>query len=118
VPPPSPLISCTPTKSNLYLEFLLRLPRANLPYSYTSDIPRNKFHIHFLLLVSFIQGIPPGPSLLENFRDKLIFHGEELLAPCPTPKLEDHPLSAVCDCLFNIFAATLHNRRASPPSAT
>jgi hypothetical protein len=31
-----------------------------------------------------------------------------LLAPCPTPKLEDHPLSTVRDCLFNILAATLH----------
>jgi hypothetical protein len=39
-----------------------------------------------------------------NFRNKLIFYGEELLAPRPTPKLEDHPLSAVRDCLFNIFA--------------
>jgi hypothetical protein len=36
----------------------------------------------------------------------------------PTPKLEDHPLSAVRDCLFNIFAATLHTWRPSPPSAT
>ena len=36
------------------------------------------------------------------------FHGEALLAPRPTTKLEDHPSSAVCDCLFNIFAATLH----------
>jgi hypothetical protein len=36
------------------------------------------------------------------------FYGEELLAPRPTPKLEDHPLSAVGDCLFNLFAATLH----------
>jgi len=36
------------------------------------------------------------------------FYGEELLAPCPTPKLESHPLSAVRDCLFNIFVATLH----------
>jgi len=35
------------------------------------------------------------------------FHGEALLAPRPTPKLEDHPLSAVRDCLFNLFAATL-----------
>ena len=26
----------------------------------------------------------------------------------PNPKLEDHPLSAVRDCLFNIFAAALH----------
>jgi hypothetical protein len=34
--------------------------------------------------------------------------GEQLLAPRPTPKLEDHPLSAVRDCLFNIIAATLH----------
>ena len=36
-----------------------------------------------------------------------VFHGEELLAPRPPPKLEDHPLSAVCDCLFNLCAATL-----------
>jgi len=36
------------------------------------------------------------------------FHGEALLAPRPTPKLEDHALSAVRDCLFNLFAATLH----------
>ena len=33
---------------------------------------------------------------------------EVLLAPRPTPKLEDHPFSAVHDCLFNLFAATLH----------
>jgi len=36
------------------------------------------------------------------------YYGENLLALSPTPKLENHPLSAVCDCLFNIFAATLH----------
>jgi len=29
------------------------------------------------------------------------------LAPRPTPKLQDHPSSAVRDCLFNLFAATL-----------
>jgi hypothetical protein len=39
------------------------------------------------------------------------FYGEVLLTPRPAPKLEDHPLSAVRDCLFNVFAATLHNRR-------
>jgi hypothetical protein len=37
-----------------------------------------------------------------------VFYGEELLAPRPTPKLEDDPSSAVRDCLFNLFAATLH----------
>jgi hypothetical protein len=31
--------------------------------------------------------------------------GEVLLAPRPTPKLEDHPLSVDIDCLFISFAA-------------
>jgi hypothetical protein len=47
--------------------------------------------------------------LLVIFRNKLIFfYGEELLAPGQTPKLEDHPLSGVRNCLFNIFVATFH----------
>jgi len=29
-------------------------------------------------------------------------------APHPTPKLEFHPLSAVCDCLFSILASAVH----------
>jgi hypothetical protein len=48
------------------------------------------------------------------FRKMLIF-GEKLLVPRPTPKLEDHPLSAVRDCLFNIFAAALHDWRTPLP---
>jgi len=40
--------------------------------------------------------------------DNLIFFYTETLAPRPTPNLEDHPLSAVRNCLFNISAATLH----------
>jgi hypothetical protein len=43
----------------------------------------------------------------EYFVTKILVHGEELLAPRPAPKLEDRPLSAGRDCLFNIFAATL-----------
>jgi hypothetical protein len=50
-----------------------------------------------------------------RFRNKVIFYGEELLALCPTHKLEGHPLSAVRDCLFNIFAATLHTWRVRNP---
>ena len=38
----------------------------------------------------------------------IIIYGEELLVLCPTPKLEDQPLSPVLDCLFKTFAATLH----------
>jgi hypothetical protein len=39
---------------------------------------------------------------------KVSFYAELLLAPRPIPKLEDHTLSPVCQCLFNIFATTLH----------
>ena len=38
----------------------------------------------------------------------LTFYSEELLAPCSISNLEDHPLLAVRDYLFHIFAATLH----------
>jgi len=38
----------------------------------------------------------------------IFFYGEELLPLRPTPKLEDHPLSVVRDCLFDIFAASVH----------
>ena len=51
----------------------------------------------------------PGPRLLLKFRNRVRFYGEELLASRPTRKLKDHPLSAVRDSLFNIFAPTLHN---------
>jgi hypothetical protein len=71
----------------------------------TSYIPRTKSHVHF-----------PRPFV--TLRNKLIFYGEELLAPLPTPKLEDYHLSAVRGCLFNIFAVTLHIWKPSPPSAT
>jgi hypothetical protein len=49
--------------------------------------------------------------LCVHFRNIIIFYGEELLAPRPTPKLEGHHLSAVRDCLFNIFTASLQNWR-------
>jgi len=43
----------------------------------------------------------------EPFRYKIHFDREELLVPCPTPKLEHNTLSAVRDW-FNVFAAALH----------
>ena len=55
------------------------------------------------------QKISPSPRLsLWMVRDMICFYGEKLLATHPTPKAEDHPLSSVRDCLFNIYAATLH----------
>lgn len=47
----------------------------------------------------------------EMFRNMVRFQGEELLAHHPNPNLQDHPLLSVRDCLSNIFAAALHNRR-------
>jgi len=49
---------------------------------------------------------PEQASRMWVFLNK-VFYREGLLAPRPTPKLEDHPSSAVRDCLFNLFAATL-----------
>jgi hypothetical protein len=53
-----------------------------------------------------------------TFRNKLLFLLWGVVSPTPNPKLEDHPFSAVRDCLFSIFVATLHIWRPSPPSAT
>jgi hypothetical protein len=66
--------------------------------------------ILIILSSHLLLGLPsPGPRLcLWMFRNKIRFDGEEFLALRPTTKLEDNPLSAVSDCLFNIFAATLH----------
>jgi hypothetical protein len=56
------------------------------------------------------------PRAHVTFHKKLFFYDEELSAPGPTPKLENHPLLAVIDCLFSIISATLHNLRLYPPS--
>jgi hypothetical protein len=53
-----------------------------------------------------------------DIQKRLVLCGEKWLTPCPTPKLEDHPLSAGLDCLFNIFTATFHIWRLFTLSAT
>jgi hypothetical protein len=75
-------------------------------FSANQDIPHilQKPTVHYR-----IHKFPPGPRLiLWLFHNTIRFHGEQLSTPHTTPKLEDRPLSAVRDCLFNIFAATLH----------
>ena len=44
---------------------------------------------------------------MRKFRNYANFYYEDLLEPCPSSKLEDHPLLTVGDCLFRIFAGTL-----------
>ena len=85
-------------------------------FSARQEIPRilgnQKVHYHIhkcLPPVPILQSISPGPRLsVWIFPNNICLYGEELLPTCPAPKLEDHPLSAVRDCLLNIFAATLH----------
>jgi hypothetical protein len=57
--------------------------------------------------VFFIQKIRPGPRLIDPFRNEFVSYSEGLIAPGPTPKAENHPLSFVRGCVFNIFAANL-----------
>jgi hypothetical protein len=55
------------------------------------------------VLVGFIK-----KKLCEVFRNIVNYYGEESFAPRPATQLEDHPLSAIRDCFFSIFEATLH----------
>ena len=62
----------------------------------------------FITALTSARHLSLSRTFLHVMRNRTRFHSEELLALRPTPKLEDHPLSAVRHCLFNIFAATLH----------
>ena len=44
---------------------------------------------------------------------KTNFYVEDLSTPCLNPNLEDHPLSAVRDCIFSILVATLYTESRS-----
>ena len=62
-----------------------------------------------LFLSSFASKYQSGSEAYSlTVSQRAAFYGEELLAPRPTPKLDDRPSLAVRDCLFNIFAAILH----------
>jgi hypothetical protein len=106
LPSLSHLTSCTPTKSSLYL--------VNSPTTVISDPDLYRlltFHVPNLISLFHCSGCTEGSvwfrGFLWYFVTWLIFYCEELLVSRPSPKLEDHPLSTVRDCLFNIFAATL-----------
>jgi hypothetical protein len=75
-----------------------------------------KIHLNIILLSTSVTSAgvylriflsPEEASRLVNITQHMFSRGG-LLAPRPTPKLEDHPSSAVRDCLFNLFAATPH----------
>ena len=80
-------------------------------------IPSSKPHVRFPLLRSF-QRIRPSPRPCVTICNLLVFYREKLFAPRSTPKLECHHLSAVLNCLLNIFTACLHVWRSSSPPST
>jgi len=62
----------------------------------------------------------PAPvpiSFVAFFKHMLVFYDGGLLIP-PAYGLEDHPLSAFREWVFNTFTAILHIWRPSPLSAT
>jgi hypothetical protein len=93
--------SYTPTKSNLYFDISFATVMIEpAPYRLLT------FHVPNLMSIFLSLGRLSKESFV-TFCNKLMFYGEDLLAPRPTSKLGDQPLSAVRDCLFNIFAAAL-----------
>jgi hypothetical protein len=109
----SHLTSSTPTKSNLYYSKSLNAAVSE-PALYRLLI----FQVPNLVSFSTAQFVPEDRAspriILGLCRNKIRFHNEELFAPRPNPKQEDHSLSAVCDCLFNIFAVIHHIGDRSP----
>jgi hypothetical protein len=99
----------------LYLTYIFIVSLVNLPHT---SVPGTRFLIHIMLLRSFIPRICPGLKLFQNFYNNLVLCSERLLAPHSTPKLKDHPLSAVYSCLFNVFTTLLNSWSLIPPFTT
>ena len=58
-------------------------------------------------LLSIVYVIPNDHSMSEAlWNGKVLWRG--VLSTSPTPRLVDHPLLAVCNCLFDIFTAAIH----------
>ena len=105
--PLSHLTSCTPTKSNSYLANSLStvVSEPDLYRLLTFRVPNVTSLFHCLGRTK--QSVQAQGTYI-RFVQKPIFYGDELLTPCPIPKLEDHHLSSVRNWLFNIFPAILH----------
>jgi len=83
------------------------VPEGSLPYP---QVPATCLSLSWARSIQFTaacQTISPRPRPCEMLRNVVKFYGE-LLSPRPTPKLDDHTLSAVRYRLFNIFAAAIH----------
>jgi hypothetical protein len=85
-----------PTKSNLYVDSFLKAVIMEPSYIYISHIRCPEPHVHIPSLRSLSKG-HMNPLKHAYF----LWSGVATLQP--TPKLEEHTLSFVCDCLFKII---------------
>jgi len=83
-----------------------------LLYSYIEIYPVTHKGSHCVNYISTITW-PYHENFVWTFRSMTRLYVGELLVAHPTPKLEDHPLLSLRDCLFNTFVATLHIRGRS-----
>jgi len=96
------LTSCTPLKSSLYLGAALSDPDQTVSLHFIYQMPfKSLFHCLGRTNVSVQVRCMSCFVTMPVFTVRSCQH-------LPKPKLEDHPLSLVCDCLINIFAVTLH----------
>ena len=124
--PPRTIRACPGLSRAYLLTYLLTYSMDQRPsweanrFSASQEIPRilQKPKVHYRIhkcpppVPILSQSNSPGLRLsVWTFRNKIRFYGEESSPNSPT--LEDHPLSAVRDCLFYIFAANLHIRGRS-----
>jgi hypothetical protein len=101
--------------SLLYRSYLLTpwsrvlLEKLTVNFAASQEIPRIYGTRKFLTVPTSARHLSsPEEASLHGYFLTYVFYGEGLLAPRPTPKLEDHPSSAVRGCLFNLFTASLH----------
>jgi hypothetical protein len=96
--------SCTPTRSNLYhVNSLATVINEPDPYGL--------FSCHVPNPISLFNSMPNDqsrPEVQVSFRNQAIFRVRICCHLARPPKLGDHRLSAFGDCMFNVFAATLH----------
>lgn len=109
--PLSHLTSCTPYTSNLHF--------VCPPATVFSERGLQRLQIfqfpNLTTAFSFLSCSKPSTRIYETFRN-ILFSYNELLLAFRLTKLEDHPLSAVRDCLFSLVTATLRIWWPSPTS--
>jgi hypothetical protein len=107
------LTSCTPAKSDFYLDSSLETVIREPALCKLLTFRKPNLTSVFLCLGRLSRKSVRVLGSLMTFVTNLFFYGEGLLAPRPTSKLEDHRLSFVQGCLFNVFAANIHSWRPS-----